>query len=137
MSEQQNTNVVKEAYENFKSGNIEALLALISNDVEWQLPEVDGIPFTGKRKGLEQVAQFFAMVNDAQDVLQFEPGLSIAQGEKVAVQGHYSWRVKATGRSYESDFAHVFTVREGKITAFHEYLDTAVAAAAYQKAQTA
>jgi ketosteroid isomerase-like protein len=137
MSEQQNTDLVQQAYENFKSGNIQALLSLISDDVEWQLPEVDGIPFTGKRRGLEQVAQFFAMVGDGQDVLQFEPGLFIAQGDKVAVQGHYSWLVKSTGRNYESDFAHVFTIREGKIVAFQEYLDTAVASAAYQKAQSA
>ena len=137
MSEQQNIDVVKQAYENFKSGNIEALLGLMSNDIEWQLPEVDGIPFTGKRSGLEQVGQFFAMVGDSQDVLRFEPGLYIAQGDKVAVQGQYAWRVKATGRNYESDFAHVFTVRDGKVTAFQEYLDTAVASAAYQKAQSA
>ena len=137
MSEQQNTNLVQQAYENFKSGNIEALLSLISDDVEWQLPEVESIPFTGKRKGLESIGQFFAQVGDAQDVLQFEPGLYIAQGEKVAVQGHYAWRVKANGRSYESDFAHVFTLRNGKIVGFQEYFDTAVAAAAYQKAQSA
>jgi len=137
MSEQQNTNLVQKAYENFKSGNIEALLSLISDDVEWQLPEVENIPFTGKRTGLESIGQFFAQVNEAQDVLQFEPGLYVAQGNKVAVQGHYSWRVKATGRSYESDFAHVFTLREGKIVGFQEYFDTAVAAAAYQKAQSA
>ena len=45
--------------------------------------------------------------------------------------GSYRWRVKKSGREYGGEWAHVFTVRGGKIAGFHEYMDSAAAAAAY------
>jgi ketosteroid isomerase-like protein len=137
MSEQENTKLVQQAYENFKGENIQALLGLLSDDVEWQLPETENVPFAGKRRGREQVGQFFATLADAQEAKQFEPREFVAQGDKVVALGHYIWRLKATGREYEADWAHVFTVRDGKIAGFHEYTDTAAAATAYQKARSA
>jgi ketosteroid isomerase-like protein len=72
-----------------------------------------------------------------QETLEFEPREFIAQGDKVVSLGHYRWRVKTTGREFSSDFAHVFTVRDGKIVSFQEYTDTASAARAYQKSAAA
>jgi ketosteroid isomerase-like protein len=40
--------------------------------------------------------------------------------------------VKKTGREYGGDWAHVFTVRGGRIVGFHEYMDSAQAAAAFK-----
>ncbi len=135
MSEQENTKVVQQAYENFKSGNIPALLNLISDEIKWQVPEIKNVPFAGKRHGREQTAQFFAIVAEAQEAQQFEPREYIAQGDKVVALGHYRWRVKATGRVFEADWTHVFTVRGGRIVSFQEYTDTAVAAAAYRSGE--
>jgi ketosteroid isomerase-like protein len=45
--------------------------------------------------------------------------------------------VKATAREFGSDFAHVFTIRDGKVVAFKEYFDSAAAATAYRKAMSA
>jgi uncharacterized protein len=137
MSEQ-NTEIAKQAYENFKSGDMAALLGQFSEGIEWQAPLVENVPFaTGRHSGRGQVEQFFTRLTDAQDVKTFEPREFIAQGDRVVALGHYSWRVKATGREYEGDWAHVFTIRDGKITGFHEYTDTAAIAAAYQKALSA
>jgi ketosteroid isomerase-like protein len=137
MSEQDNIAVAQQAYNNFKTGNIQALLALLSDNIEWQLPEVENVSFTGKRTGRAAVGEFFASVAANQDVLQFEPRDFIAQGDRVVSLGDYEWRVKDTGREFASDFAHVFTIRDGKVVAFKEYFDSAVVAAAYQKAMSA
>lgn len=56
----------------------------------------------------------------------------VAEGDTVVLLGHYTWRVKATDRSFSSDFAHAFHLAGGKIEKFQEFLDTAAAAAAYQ-----
>ena len=133
MNEQENTRIVQQAYENFKNGDLRALLDLYSDDIDWRLPEIENMPFFGKRKGREETAEFFQSLAEAQDVLTFNPQEFIAQGDKVVVLGNYSWRVKATGREYSSDWAHVVTIRDGKIVGFQEYMDTAVAAAAFQK----
>ncbi len=42
-------------------------------------------------------------------------------------------RVKATGRSYETEWAHVFTLREGKIVEFREFADSAAVAEAFRR----
>jgi len=137
MNEQENTKVVQQAYDYFKSGNIEGVLSLMSNDVDWRLPNIENMPHAGTRKGLEQVTEFFSTLAEVQDAKQFDPNEFIAQGDRVVALGHYIWNVKATNREYESDFVHVFTVRDGKITGFDEYFDTTPATMAYQKTQTA
>ena len=137
MSEQDNTATVQEAYNNFKTGNIQALLDQMSGDVTWHLPEMEGVPLAGKRTGSDGVRNFFETLARDQDVLEFEPREFVAQGDKVVSLGHYKWRVKETGREFESDFVHVFTIRDGRIVAFREHFDTAVFAAAYQKVMSA
>lgn len=132
MSEQDNVEVVRSAYQNFKTGDIGALLGQVSEDVDWRLPEIEGAPFAGARKGRGQVSEFFSSLADSQDVLSFEPREFVAQGDKVVVLGTYNWRVKTTGRDWAGDWAHVFTVRDGQIVGFHEYLDSAKAEAAFR-----
>jgi hypothetical protein len=66
---------------------------------------MEGVPFAGTRRGIAGVRDFFAAVSDGLDVLEFEPHEYIAQGDKVVALGRYSWRVKATGREFSSDFA--------------------------------
>ena len=132
MSEQDNVSVVKRAYENFQGGNIEGVLGQLSDDVDWRLPEIENVPFAGARRGRAAVAEFFTSLADAQDVRSFEPREFIAQGDKVVALGSYHWSVKRTGREYGGEWAHVFTVRDGKVVSFHEYMDTASAADAYR-----
>jgi ketosteroid isomerase-like protein len=132
MSEQDNTSVVRQAYENFGQGNIPGVLALLAETVQWRLPEMDGVPFAGERHGRDQVGRFFALLGETQEPHQFEPQQFIAQGDTVVALGRYTWRVKKTGRTFSSEWVHVFTIREGRIVAFREHLDTAAAVAAYR-----
>ena len=137
MNKQENIKLVKQVYENFKKGDIGALLHLLSENIEWQLPEIENVPFAGKRRGHEQMGQFFASLAGTQEVQHFDPREFIAQGDKVVALGQYSWRVKSTGREFGGDFAHVFTVNDGKVIRFHEYMDTAAAAAAHKEVLSA
>ena len=134
MDTQENTQIVQQAYARFKSGDIPSVLSLMTDDVVWVVPEVENMPFTGKRQGRQQVAQFFADLADDQDVLDFTPEKFVAQEDCVIAQGHYTWRVKATGREYTAEFAHFFTVHDGKVVLFREYADTTAMAAAHQTA---
>ena len=131
--EQENTKLVQQIYEHFKWGHIKALLNLLSINIEWQLPEIENVPFAGRRRGHEEMGQFFESLVDTQEVQHFEPREFIARGDKVLALGHYAFRVKSTGREFGGDFAHVFTVHDGKVVRFHEYMDTAAAAAAHRK----
>lgn len=132
MSEQDNSEVVRKAYENFKTGDIRSLMNQMSEDVDWRLPDIAGVPFAGARRGHGAVSEFFSTLADTQDVVSFVPREFVAQGDKVVALGTYRWRVKKNGREYGGDWAHVFTVRDGKIVGFHEYMDTAAGEAAFR-----
>lgn len=133
MKDQDSLALVKQAYSLFQNNEIEPLLRLMSDDIEWDFPQVENVPFSGKRRGIEQVREFFRILASEQDVLEFNPREYIAQGEKVVCLGNYKWKTKEGSHEYGSDWAHVFEVRNGKVAAFHEYMDTAAAANAYKK----
>ncbi len=136
MSEQ-NKAIVQQAYNNFKTGDIEGLLNLMSDDISWTLPDMAGVPFSGKRTGRTPVGEFFASVDASQEVITFEPRELIAEGDRVIALGSYEWRVKANSRTFGGDFAHAWIIRDGKATEFQEYMDTAAGVSAHQKAMSA
>lgn len=132
MNEQKNTETARRAYDLFKAGDIESLLDLYTDDVDWESPKTENVPHGGKRKGKEQMLEFLSLVGEHSENIHFEPREFVAQNNKVVVLGDYKWRIKSTGKEYESDFVHVCTFNnDGKITGFKEYLDTAAARDAY------
>ena len=132
MNEQANISLLKQAYDAYDKGDIQRLLGLFAQDISWELPDIEGIPFSGKRHGVDQVADFFRVLADSQDTREFKPDQFIGQGDQVVVLGHGTFTVKATGAEYSNDWCHVFRVAGGKIASFKEYDDTHRAAQAYQ-----
>lgn len=131
MSEQ-NVKIVQDCYAAFGSGNIPAFLAALTDDVDWSTPDVPDIPLSGHYKGPSGVAEFFKKLDAAIAFEQFEPRQFVAQGDTVVVIGYEKGTVKSTGKSEESDWVHVVTVRGGKIASFKEFINTAAVAAAFQ-----
>jgi uncharacterized protein len=56
--------------------------------------------------------------------------LHAADGKVVAL-GYYEITANETGKPFASDWAHVFTIVDGKVAQFQEFTDTA----AFYKAQ--
>ena len=79
-------------------------------------------------------SEFFSSLNEQEDVELFEPEEYIAQRDKVVVLIKYRGRVRATGKTVESDLVHLFTFANGKIKRFREYYDTAATLDAYRAA---
>jgi len=124
--------IVQKLYEAFGRGDLPAILSHLAEDVTWKYLGPAEIPFGGTRHGKEQVAQFFAAIAGSLEVQDFGVDRFIAQGDMVVALGHERMRVKTTGRTYETQWAHVFTVRDGKIVEFREYADTAAVAEAFR-----
>ena len=131
MSDQENTQVVQGLYDSFNAGDITAVLAALSDDVEWVLPSIPKIPFSGAKHGKDGVAEFFGTMAEHQEPQSFEVQGIIEQADQVVARGHYLWHVKITGRAWEGEFSHHFTVQGGKVTRFQEYTDSAAAMAAF------
>ena len=131
MSEQQNTALIKELYAAFGRGDIAAILSRLTDDVEWTTEGPPVIPYTGKMVGPAQVQKFFSSLASTQENMKLTTDSFIAQGDQVATTGRYSGIVKATGKRFDCAIAHIHTIRDGKVSRFLDFLDTAQMADAY------
>lgn len=125
MNEQQNLEVVQKGYEAFGRGDLNTLLSLLDENVEWISPGPADFPPAGRRRGRQAVAEFFKVLSDTVEILDFEPREFIAKGDRVIVLGRDSARVKATGNAVPFEWVHTFRLQDGKVVTFQEYGDTA------------
>ena len=122
---QDSVTTVKEIYEAFGRGDLPAILERVAEDVVWHDPGPAAVPHAGTYHGREGVTQFFTRVGETLEFEDFQPNDFLAGGDRVVVLGHIRARVRATGRSYEMDWAMAWTLRDGKVAHFQVYEDTA------------
>ena len=132
-----NLDVVRRGYEAFGRGDINALLGLFDEQISWVTPGPPELATSGRRTGPQEVAGFFAAVNQLFDIQRFEPREFIARGDLVVVLGSETAVARSTGKVIDLDWVHVFTVRNEKVAAFQEFFDTAAVVAALSAAQAA
>jgi uncharacterized protein len=133
MSVQENVSIVKDGYAAFGRGDIQGLLALFAEDIEWIVPG-EGLPLAGRYRGHAGLADFFQKVSEMLEISFLEPREFIAQGDRVLVVGLTRGRVKATNRTFEGHWVIAFTVRNGRVTNVREYVDTLTLARAFEMA---
>ena len=126
-----NAAVVRQFYEALGSGDMPAVLDLLSDDVEWVYQGPPAIPFAGTRHGREGVAEFFSVLGETLEFERFEPREFVAQGDTVVVLGFERSLVKPTGRTFEQEWAHVYKLRDGKVAEFLALEDTEAHAVAF------
>lgn len=136
MGTEESLQLVKAGYAAFGRGDVQGLIALLSDDVEWHIPG-EGLPLSGIYRGHDGVAQFFQKLSQDSDILAFEPREFVAQDDQVVVIGWERARPKTTNRVLEVDWVMAFTVRGGKIVKFRQYSDTKAWADAYASAARA
>ena len=133
MSEEENEQIVREAYAAYLRADLAAVLNMCSDDTEWRAcgpPE--RLPYAGVHRGRAEVTRYFAILDDAEESDNLTPKEFFTKGDKVVVFGEYSARVNANGRRFATDFVHVFTLSDGKIVRFCDSYDTARAVDAYE-----
>ena len=137
MQDGQNTKIVQEAYAAFGRGDVQGILDRLDDAVVWKgvYGAAPHVPTAGERRGKAQVGEFFKLVSETVKFSQFEPREFVASGDKVVALGHYT-ATTSVGKGFESDFAMVFTVRNGKVTEFQEFTDSAAINAAYAAGAT-
>lgn len=132
MDVQENKRVVMEGYQMFRNGDITHLLERCHDDAVWIEPEAENVPFAGRYDGIAEIAGFFQALDLAVETVRFEPKDVVAEGDKVVVTGEGTWLCRQTGRSYDSPWVHVFTMRDGKVAKFQSFQDTAAAERAFR-----
>jgi uncharacterized protein len=122
-----NVDVVRGMYEAFGRGDIESVLAACDPQIEWR--QAEGNPLEGGGSGLvgpEAVMEnVFMRLAQEWDSFTVSPRQFHDAGDSVIVEGRYTGGCKATGRSIDAQFCHVFQLSEGKVTRYQQYMDTA------------
>lgn len=132
MGKHKSTVLVQAIYGAFLRGDVPAILDKLSDNVEWSVARpMDGVPVFGTYKGKAAVQEFFNKLSEAEDVKLLDPREYIAQYDKVIALVHTEAIVKKTGKAFNQDTVMVWTIKDGKVTHFRAYDDTAAAAAAY------
>ncbi len=117
--------VVKALYAAFGAGDMDKVLALVATDAVWTMHgPAHVIPYAGTYKGHAGVRQFFADIDAAVVLTAVVPRRFTAQGDSVTVLGVDEGYVKATGGRFAANHVHVWTVRDGRVVAFEEVVDT-------------
>lgn len=128
-----NIAITQEIFARFGRGDVPAILQLLSDDVVIEFYGPSVIPYANTFKGQGGARKFFETVLSSVDIHQFDAEEFIAERDKVVVTGHLRLTAKATGGTIESDFVHVITMKDGKWTRFRDFMNTAVAQAAFSK----
>lgn len=124
--------VVRELYRAFGRHDIDAILTVVSADVEWGEPDNPFNPSGGTRHGHAGFLEWLRVGQQSEEILVLEPRQFLTDRDTVAVVGYTKCVAKPTGRVYETDFVHVVTFRDGKVTRFQEFFDTFAAAEAFR-----
>ncbi len=121
-----NKDLVKQAYSNFETGDVPAVLALFDPAIEWH--ECSGMPFM---KGDSVFIGPDAVVTNVfMQLPVFYEGFNIAvteilgEGDKVVMVGYYQGINKKTGNAFKANATHVWTVKNGKMAHFFQAVDT-------------
>jgi ketosteroid isomerase-like protein len=130
-----NIQIVKDLFSAFNRKDIPAIMSCLDENIDWQSPttgtQVKEISWSKPRHGRSEVSAFFKEVNDKLGLDDMSYKTLIADGDCVVAEGTMSGCVCETGCYYSTDWAMVFTLRNGKITRFRNYYDSANVAAAF------
>ena len=99
MAEQETIRVVQELFASFEKGDLPGILDRLTDDVEWRLAGPTEITYAGTRRGRDQVAEFFKILEQTSEFEEFTPqeyiaNLSEAISELQTMPGRLSMPVE-------------------------------------------
>ena len=128
-----NLAAARAVYDAFGKGDVQAILDGCAPNIVWHSGGTrEDFPVFGPRTGLDGVKSFFKDVAENNQFSLFEPRDFFANGDKVVVTGHYTMTQKKTGKPVDSDWAHIFTFKGGKLAAWRELNDSTAFYKAYR-----
>ena len=117
--------LVQDWYAALARGDVPAVLAPLDANVLWT--EAEGFPCAGDYRGPDEFVQgVLVPLTTEWEGFSAVPSEFVDGGNQVVAMGRYSGKYKTTGKSFECDFAHAWTIRDGKVVRFKQYVDSAL-----------
>jgi uncharacterized protein len=120
---------IQRVYEAFGRGDVDAILAVVDDDVDWASePESSIAPWHGVHKGKGEVQEFFEAIAKNLEVTEFTPLAFASNDTDVLTVVRFGMRIPATGKSGAMDIHHWFRFGDGKIVQYRGTENTALTA---------
>ena len=121
-----NLEIVQGCYDNFASGQIPDFLAMLDADVAWHEAENFIYYKEGGYKGVDEfVTNVLERIGAEWEYWKIvDLQLHDMANDKVLATARYNAKHKATGKILDSQVAHLWTLKGGKIMSFQQYTDT-------------
>jgi ketosteroid isomerase-like protein len=115
------TDIVRIFYAALAAGDAPTALGLMADDIEWNAMwhyKVDG-------RGPHKVAEGLLKPLMAEwTSFSLDPAEYLADGETVVSLGRFHGVHGVSGKTADAAYAHVWTVRDGRIQRFRQFIDT-------------
>ena len=126
VSSPDNMAIIQKLYEDFARGDIPAVGAAMSINIEWNeaenFPFADGNPYIGLDAILEGV---FGRIGEEWDYWNLaDLNFNEMSNNKILVTGRYKAKYKKNGAIINLQMSHLWDLKDGKITKFQQYADT-------------
>jgi ketosteroid isomerase-like protein len=120
-----NKDVIRGTYEASPSQKGERLRAALAPEASWT--EAAGFPYAGTYVGFEAIAAgvFQRLATEWIDY-RAQAHTYLEDGDHVAAFGVYSGTYRATGKAMTATFAHLYTLKDGKIVSMEQVVDSAM-----------
>ncbi|WP_084708907.1 ester cyclase [Siansivirga zeaxanthinifaciens] len=126
ISNPENLTVITNLYDAFSKGDIPTVLSLLDPQVVWNEAEgnayADGNPYIGPNAVLEGV--FSRVGNDYEYFNLADIKLHDMSNNEVLATLRYKGKLKKNGALLDAQVAHHFSLRDGKVITFQQYVDT-------------
>lgn len=114
-----NLEIVKATYEKGPSSFLETL----APDVEWT--EAAGFPYAGTYRGVDEIVRnVFMKLGSEWEGFRADTDKLHDAGDTIIATGFYRGTYKKTNRPMVASFAHVMTLKDGRIVRFVQYVDS-------------
>lgn len=120
------TDVARGIYSAFGRGDVAGVLALFHPEIEWR--EAEGNPYQpdgAAWTGHERIVELFGRLGAEWDGFGLHDLRLTPTVEGVVTECRYRGTFRATGRTVDFQVAHVLRMRDGLLTHFQQYADTA------------
>ncbi|EHI14517.1 nuclear transport factor 2 family protein [Mycolicibacterium thermoresistibile] len=132
-TEARNIEATKAIYAAVPAGDLDTALQYMDPDVRITYYGTETIPYAGDYHGITEAISFFATVGQHIQIVEMEPWRYIAQGDDLAVWGRQRFRRLATGYEWQSEFAHIITLRDGRWLYFRDFMNSALTQEAFSR----
>lgn len=119
-----NKKLVADFFSHFARKDAKSALDMMTADATWWIGGKPALfPLAGLKTKAEIGAILDSILPDTKDGLSITPKGMVAEGNKVACEAE-SYGVLGNGRTYNNEYHFLIEIRDGKIAAVKEYLDT-------------